>query len=112
MTEPVSSILGIKLGTTIAGFFGGVVSLAFVQNLTRTQAVMAVLVGTLTAAYLTPVVVEKLAVTPELQNGAAFVIGLCAMSIIPIVRKAVPSAASLIAGHYNSNPSQGKGDDK
>jgi hypothetical protein len=114
MTEPVSSILGVKLGTTIAGFAGGVVSLAFVQGLSRVQGVMAVVVGMLTAAYLTPLVVEKLSITPELQSGAAFVIGLCAMSIIPIIKKAVPSAASLIAGHYNasSDPTQGKGGDK
>jgi hypothetical protein len=110
MTEPVSSILGVKLGTTIAGFAGGVVSLAFLQGLSKTQALMAVVVGTLTAAYLTPAVVEKLAITPELQNGAAFVIGLCAMSVIPAIKKAVAVRAAHIAD--SSDPIQGKGGDK
>lgn len=109
MTEPVSSILGVKLGTTIAGFAGGVVSLAFVQGLSRAQAIMAVVVGALTAAYLTPAVVEKLSISPELQNGAAFVIGLCAMSVIPAIKKAVAMRAEHLT---DSDPAQGKGGDK
>ncbi|MGC1550826.1 MAG: hypothetical protein WA777_20075 [Rhodanobacter sp.] len=107
------SSLGIKLVPTVAGFAGGVVSLAFIQNLTKPQAVMSVVVGLLSANYLNPVAVAKLSITPDLQGGSAFVIGLCAMSIIPIIKKAVPSLASLIAGHVGSastDPSQGKGD--
>lgn len=108
MTEPLSSVIGVKLGSTIAGFAGGVVSLAFVQGLTRTQAVMAVVVGSLSAAYLTPLVAAKLNITPELQNGAAFVIGLCAMSVIPAVKKAVAARASRLAGSVTP-PTQGDG---
>lgn len=89
MSDPIATAIGVKLSSTVAGFAGGVVSLAFVQGLTRTQAVMAVLVGSLTAAYLTPAVVAKLAISAELQSGAAFVIGLCAMSIIPAIKKAI-----------------------
>lgn len=110
MIEPDTSILGVKLGPTIAGFAGGVVSLAFIQGLTRMQGVMAVVVGMLTAAYLTPVVVAKLGITPELQNGAAFVIGLCAMSVIPAIKKAVAIRAAQISD--SSDPTQGKGGDK
>jgi hypothetical protein len=93
MSEPVSTAIGVKLSSTIAGFAGGVVSLAFVQGLTRTQAVMAVVVGSLSAAYLTPLATEYLHISPELQNGAAFVIGLCAMSIIPAIKRMVAQRA-------------------
>ncbi|HEV2540212.1 MAG TPA: peptidase M48, Ste24p [Frateuria sp.] len=101
MTEPVTSALGIKLSSTIAGFAGGVVSLAFVQGLSRMQAIMAVVVGSLTAAYLTPAVVAKLSISPELQSGAAFVIGLCAMSIIPAIKRAVARRAEALPGTDN-----------
>jgi len=112
MTEPVSATLGIKLSTTIAGFAGGVVSLAFIQNLNRTQAIGAVVVGTLTAAYLTPAALEHFNLGPELNNGAAFVIGLCAMSIIPAIKKAVNRRADQEVGGASAQPTQGDGSAK
>lgn len=108
MSDPVADVIGVKLASTIAGFAGGVVSLAFVQNLTRFQAVMAVIVGALTASYLTPAVVEKLSISPELRSGSAFVIGLCAMSIIPIIKRAVPAIAALVVGHYTDPANERK----
>lgn len=108
MSDLASDVLGVKLASTIAGFAGGVVSLAFVQNLSRFQAIMAVVVGAITASYLTPAVVEKLSISPELRSGSAFVIGLCAMSIIPIIKRAVPSIAALIVGHYTDPKNQPK----
>lgn len=87
MAEPISSAIGIKLSSTIAGFAGGIVSLAFIKGLTRFQAVMAVVVGALTANYLTPFAVYKLGVVqPQFQSGMAFVLGLCAMNIIPAIK--------------------------
>jgi hypothetical protein len=112
MTEPVTATLGLKLSTTLAGFAGGVVSLAFIQNLNRTQAVGAVVVGTLTAAYLTPAALEHFNLGPELNNGAAFVIGLCAMSIIPAIKKAVNRRADKELGGASAQPTQGDGSAK
>jgi hypothetical protein len=90
MAEPVSTALGVKLVNLIAGFAGGVVSLAFVQGLTRFQAVMAVVVGALSANYLTPIAVDKLGIVqPDFQNGMAFVIGLTAMNLIPAIKLGV-----------------------
>jgi len=90
MTEPVSTAIGIKLASLVAGFAGGVVSLAFLSNLTRWQAAMAVVVGSLSAAYMTPVAIVYMGWTdrPELQNGTAFVIGLTAMNLIPAIKAA------------------------
>ena len=86
MADPVGSdgVLGVKFATLLAGFAGGVVSLSFVSGLTKPQAILSVLTGALTAGYLTPVVLHYLSLTaPELQNGAAFFIGLTAMNIVP-----------------------------
>jgi hypothetical protein len=76
-------IPGFKLLYVIAGFAGGIVSLAFVRGLTRWQGVMAVLVGALVANYITPVIQHYLQMPAALENGAAFITGLCAMNIIP-----------------------------
>lgn len=108
MTEPVSSVLGIKLSTVVAGFAGGVVSLAFVQKLNRWQAACAVVVGCFTATYLNPVVDAKLAIIqPEFANCTAFVIGLCGMNIVPAIKAIVAKFTQQAESRIQ--PSQGDG---
>lgn len=111
-TTTVAGLLGVKISSLVAGFAGGVVSLAFLQGLTRAQAVMAVVVGALSAAYLTPFAVAKLGISDQLQNGAAFVIGLCAMNLIPLIKKAVPIFFARWVGNPQNQPTQGEGDAK
>lgn len=79
----IANALGIKGATIIAGFAGAVVSLSFVKELSKTQMVIAVVVGSVTAAYLTPFILASMHLSKELQNGGAFIIGLTAMNIIP-----------------------------
>jgi hypothetical protein len=85
--DNLTTSLGIKLASLVAGFAGGVVSLAFVQALTRAQAIGAVAVGSLTAAYMTPAIVQYFNIGPGYENGVAFLIGLLAMQVIPLVQK-------------------------
>lgn len=80
--------LGIKISLAVAGFCGGLVSLAFLEGLTRKQAVLAVLVGCFTAIYGTPAIMLWFNVNPQLENATAFLAGLTAMNIIPLVKKA------------------------
>lgn len=86
MADPVADGGAIfhKLALPLAGFAGGVISLSFVKELTGKQAMAAVLTGTVTAIYVTPVALHffGLASAPY-ENGVAFVIGLTAMNIIP-----------------------------
>jgi hypothetical protein len=108
MTEPVSSVLGFKISTMVAGFAGGVVSLAFVQKLNRWQAIAAVVVGCFTANYLNPVVDAKLGIASQDFVGCtAFVIGLCGMNIVPLIKTAFIKAAQQFAGRFQ--PTQGDG---
>ena len=112
MTEPVSATLGIKLSYALAGFFGGVVSLAFIQNLTPRQAYFSVLAGLGTAIYGTPAVVEYFGITQVgYQTGSAFVMGLCAMSILPAVRSFVERRGKE-AENAAAQPKQGDGSAK
>lgn len=79
----IADALGVKGATVVAGFAGAVVSLSFVKELSKTQMVVAVIVGSVTAAYLTPFLLASMNLPSEMQNGGAFIIGLTAMNIIP-----------------------------
>jgi len=84
--SPEASIFGIKLAFAVAGFWGGVVSLSFVKNLTPKLGVLAVLTGVASAAYLTPIAIHYLLgaePSSSMANAIAFVVGLTAMNIIP-----------------------------
>lgn len=79
---PESGALGVKLASLVAGFAGGVVSLSFVRELSKLQAILAVLTGSLCAGYLTPIFALYLPpVVPE--PTLAFLVGLTAMNLIP-----------------------------
>lgn len=85
MADPIADggVMGVKLTALLAGFAGGVVSLSFIKELTARQAVLAVFTGSVTAAYCTPLAVHYFGIAQPYENGAAFVIGLTAMNIIP-----------------------------
>lgn len=82
-------VLGVKYSALVAGFAGGVVSLAYLKELTRPQMVLAVLAGSASAGYMTPVAIPLLAraigidASPAFENAAAFLLGLTSMNIIP-----------------------------
>lgn len=86
MTEPTAATLvGAKYSATIAGFFGSVVSLTFLKELTLMQMLLAVFTGCATSTYTTPLFMHYLSITPELNDGVAFVIGVVAMNLVPAV---------------------------
>ena len=88
MAEPTGGdFFGIRVAGLVAGFFGAVVSLSFIQGLTRTQAVISAVTGFLASAYLTPLAVllaeHYFAPLPTVvQNGFAFIVGLIGMSLL------------------------------
>lgn len=81
-----ATVFGLKLGTMVAGFAGGVISLSFIKELTPLQGALAVFTGAASSAYVTPLVMHYLfsaQLGTPIENGVAFVIGLTAMNIIP-----------------------------
>lgn len=92
MAEPASSAvggwIGVKIATAVFGFAGSVVSLAFVQQLTRSLALISVGVGLASSAALTPLIAHVAHVDGALENGVAFLIGLTAMSALPAIKAA------------------------
>lgn len=86
MTEPTTAtIVGAKYSAIIAGFFGSVVALTFAKRVNTPCLFFAILTGSLTSIYTTDIVVHYLGIDPTLDNGVAFLIGLTAMALIPIV---------------------------
>lgn len=85
MTDPTTTLVGVKYSTAIAGFFGSVVALTFAKELTLLRLLFAILTGSLTSVYTTDIAVHYLGIDPTLDNGVAFLIGLTAMALIPVV---------------------------
>ncbi|MFA5669411.1 MAG: hypothetical protein WC967_09205 [Balneolaceae bacterium] len=92
----MNELLGFKYGSIIAGFFGGVVYIFMVENkLTKLQILSSLAVGVLCAGYLTPLITAyikfswKTDLSPETSGGIAFLIGLCAITTIPIFLRRV-----------------------
>ncbi|RQD56455.1 peptidase M48, Ste24p [Pseudomonas aeruginosa] len=91
--EPTTSIgigaLFAKYSVTIAGFWGSILSLGFLKDLTRFQAALAVGTGFGCSTYWTQPVAGWLSRTylipldDALLAGVAFTIGLLAMNVIP-----------------------------
>jgi hypothetical protein len=84
------SAFGLKVATVVGGFFGALVSLKFIDGLTPKQRGSTVLAGTLVSAYVTPLAVSFLELTPKLEGGIAFLCGLFGMSFTGAVIKAMP----------------------
>lgn len=98
MPEPSTSgeIFGMRIWALVAGFAGAVVSLSFVQGLSPRQAAVTVGSGWLASAYLTPLGVQYLSLPQSVENGSAFIVGLCGMSILGGLFKA--------ARNFRDNP--------
>lgn len=92
MTEPTAAtFVGAKYSASIAGFFGSVVALTFLKELTVLQMLLAVFTGCATSTYTTPLFMHYLSVSSELNDGVAFVIGVVAMNLVPAVLALVDS---------------------
>lgn len=86
MSDWFLTYLNIKLSYLLAGAAGGIVR-AFLIGTSAYAAISSIIVGTLSATYLTSTAsqiygaVFRVNVEPNLQHGVAFVVGLTAMLI-------------------------------
>lgn len=87
----MSDFGGINPYHAAAGFGGGLAYLPFARPAHKLAALGAVAAGVTTAAFLTPLVVESMQrflqwnVSPKAELGMAFLVGLTAMTSIPII---------------------------
>lgn len=76
MSDPVSQVVGLKLTTVLAGFFGGLVRSLMMPGVTKTQALVSCVIGAVTANYVTPEIVK---VIPVAEPSMGFAVGLGSM---------------------------------
>jgi len=69
-------------GLKFAGLLGALVSLYFLKNLSGIKALIAVLVGTVCATYLTPLFLQFTTVADKAENGVAFLLGVFSMNLV------------------------------
>ena len=106
MTEPITGFLGLKYTTLLGGFLGALASLSFVRELSLWGQLSAVLTGTATAAYVTPVIAGYWVITPAAENGIGFLLGLTSMNLVPAVINASKwvrcNVKRLLAKHFGT----------
>lgn len=83
-TAATDSVAGIKYATLIFAFLGSAVSLSYAKEMTRSQALTAIVVGTLVSVMATPLVLHFLGLTDSLERAIAFFAGLAAMRAVPV----------------------------
>ena len=107
--------LGITIPHLIAGFAGGVLSLAFMTKLSLRSGMISVFGGMACAIYLTPVVMHWLgwADRTELTNATAFIVGFLGMNILAFIlavfRQAKSDPRAVLAQLVRRDPDNGGG---
>lgn len=79
------SITGVKVATLVGSFIGASVSLSYTKELTRGQAVTAVLAGSAVAVSAAPLALHYLGLSDPLERWLAFFAGLVAMRAVPVL---------------------------
>ncbi len=84
MNDPLQTYIGIKAGSLLAGFFGGLVKALLMKNVTAGQALFSCVVGALTAGYFTPIAMHWIpfAEVSGAEGAVGYAIGLTAMMIV------------------------------
>lgn len=82
--------LGLKWMPLVAGFFGSLISLKFIDGLTIWQRASTVFAGAVIAAYCTPLTVNVLGLSGKLEGAVAFLGGLFGMALVGAAMKAIP----------------------
>lgn len=91
------TMMGVKVATLLFSFFGAACSLSYAKDMTRTQALVALTVGTLVAVSGAPLAMYYLGTSwPEsLERFISFFMGLVAMRFVPALLAAVDALKSL-----------------
>jgi hypothetical protein len=77
--------LGIKLSVLVAGLIGGIVSLTYEEKISFKRAILLIITGASTAAYLQPLAEHYVQIPENLSSGLGFILGLISMRVIDVV---------------------------
>jgi hypothetical protein len=77
--------IGLNIGLAVSGFFGALLLLGKQKNQNLREQIFSIIGGTMSANYLTPLVVDTLGVNEEsLQYAFAFVIGFGGLKVVEV----------------------------
>jgi len=79
-----STILGVKTATLVCSFIGAALSLSYAKEMTRWQAIAAVLTGTSVAVFAAPLALHYLALPDAFERAVAFFVGLASIRAVPV----------------------------
>lgn len=92
--------LGFKLSVLLSGLIGGIVSLTHETKISTYRALLLILGGASTAAYLQPVAQHYLGLPEQFSTGLGFIMGLVSMKIIEFF---IENAESYLKKKINLN---------
>jgi hypothetical protein len=94
--------IGLNVGLAVSGFFGSLLLVGKQKNHSLREQIFSVIGGTMSANYLTPVVVDIIGVKEEsLRYGFAFVIGFGGLKIVEVLYE---KYISKLKSGKNGNP--------
>lgn len=79
------SVFGIKLMTVVLAFAGSALTLSYVAELSKKQAISGAITGTAVATMATPLAMYYLPIPHQLAGSVAFFLGLVAMRTVPVL---------------------------
>lgn len=83
------TILGVKTATLVCSFIGAALSLSYAKEMTRTQAVLAVMTGTSVAVFAAPLAMHYLGLPELFERAVAFFVGLLSIRAVPVALSVV-----------------------
>src|SRR6185369_7076094 len=84
MNTAESTILGVKTATLVCSFIGPALSVSYAKEMTRMQAIAAVLTGTSVAVFAAPLALHYLDLPGPFERAVAFFIGLMSIRAVPV----------------------------
>lgn len=84
-----STILGVKSATLVCSFIGAALSLSYAKEMTRAQAIVAVLTGTSVAVFAAPLALHYLGLSEVFERAVAFFVGLVSIRAVPVALEVV-----------------------
>ena len=84
------AIFGVPISVLLAGFAGALISLSFLPPDQKRKWWLTVIVSTIVAGYIQPLVAYYFNVPVNLALGLAFVLGLTVQVVIPLVLQHLP----------------------
>lgn len=82
--EPNDSVMGVKYATIVFSFLGSAMSLSYAKEMTKPQAITAIVTGATVAVMAAPMALHYLALPDTFERAVGFFGGLGAMRLVPV----------------------------